>query len=196
MLCSPLSIRIKFYLKVGLSIASLTKTFAQSHRLNQPDNALHIHFRRCHFGTWVRTMYSSLIHLITENSINAAALAPEAKTFKFMIEDSKKGKFYLASASGAGTQDPSKAMDCSLSGDVLKCGGKGFTSFGFGDMVKLSTTGSSKGWSIDSSNTIHWNARPSMRFSVRYQNEMWAEVCPDLHGHFYGQHGDAKAEFI
>jgi hypothetical protein len=114
-----------------------------------------------------------------------------------LLEDPKLGKFYLANASGKGTTDASKALTCELAGDVLKCGGKGFTSFGFGDMVKLSSASGagSGGWSIDSNNQIHWNARSSMKFSMRNGNELWAEVCPDLHGHFAGHHGGATAVF-
>jgi hypothetical protein len=94
-------------------------------------------------------------------------------------------------------QDASKALSCELAGDVLKCGGKGFTSFGLGDMVKLTTvsSGGSGGWSIDGSNNIKWNAKSSLKFSLRNTNEIWAEVCPDTHGHFTGRHGSAKAVY-
>ncbi len=118
------------------------------------------------------------------------------KTFKFQVSDPKLGKWYLADASGRGTQDPSKALTCELAGDSIKCGGKGFASFPVvADMTKLSAGAGSSGWSVDASGNINWTARSNMKFSIRNTNEIWAEVCPDLHGHFAGHHGNAKAVF-
>ncbi len=112
------------------------------------------------------------------------------------MEDPKRGKFFLGGASGTGTQDASKALSCELNGDVIKCGGKGFPNFS-GDMTKLSTTGSSSGWSIDADNNIHWSASPDLKFSIGIgsSTDLWAETCPDTHGHFTGGHGTAKAVY-
>jgi len=109
-----------------------------------------------------------------------------------MVEDPAKGNFYLADATGLGTQDASKALACELSDSVLKCGGKGFPNFS-GDMTKLATTGSSSGWSIDSNDNINWSAKPNMKFTVGMgtANELWAEVCP----HHFTVHGTAKAVY-
>lgn len=128
---------------------------------------------------------------------HAAAIPEASQSFKFQINDPKKGLFYLADASGAGTTDEAEALTCELNADVITCDGKGFPNFQ-GDMTKLSTTGSSSGWSIDSSDNIHWDARPEMKFSVGIgsSNDMYAEVCPDMHGHFTGQHGTAKAVYV
>src|SRR3569833_4609338 len=77
-------------------------------------------------------------------SVHAAAVAT-GKSFKMEIDDPKKGKFYLADATVLATTDASKAMTCELDDDVIKCNGKGFPNYA-GDMVKLATTGNSKGW--------------------------------------------------
>jgi hypothetical protein len=80
-----------------------------------------------------------------------------------------------------------------LTGDVLTCGDKGFPEFQ-GDMTKLETSGSSKGWSIDEEDNITWSARPNMKFSmgIMGDNDVWAEVCP----HHWTTHGTAKAIWI
>lgn len=80
-----------------------------------------------------------------------------------------------------------------LSGDVIKCGGKGFPEFR-GDMVQLATTGNSKGWSIDANDNIQWSARPDIKFSIGIQGQtnVWAETCP----HHWTTHGTAKAEWV
>ncbi|KAH8896535.1 hypothetical protein GQ53DRAFT_838122 [Thozetella sp. PMI_491] len=123
-------------------------------------------------------------------SVSAAAVPAAAKTFKFQVQDPAKGIWYLADATGAGTQDKSKAISCELAGDVIKCGGKGFPEFD-GDMTRLEATGNSTGWSIDASDNIHWNADPDMKFSMGLgsDNDVWAEVCP----HHWSEHGTAKA---
>lgn len=116
-----------------------------------------------------------------------------------MVDDPKKGKFYLADATGLGTQDASKALTCDLTSGVIKCGGKGFAEYPkVGDMLKLATTGSSSGWSIDSSDVIHWSANKNVKFSIGIgsSTDLWAETCPDSHGHFTGQHGTAKAVYV
>jgi hypothetical protein len=116
------------------------------------------------------------------------------KTFNFLVDDPKRGKWYLADAAGMGTQDVSKALACELVADAIKCGGKGFPAFS-GDMTKLSTTGNSAGWSIDEADNIKWSARPNMKFSLGLtatSNELWAEVCP----HHFTDHGTAKAIWI
>ncbi len=104
-----------------------------------------------------------------------------------------KGTWYLADATGAGTQDASKALSCQLTGDVIKCGGMGFPDFE-GDMTKLETSGNSTGWSIDSSNNIQWSAAEDMKFSIGIYGELdvWAEVCP----HDWSEHGTAKAVWV
>ncbi len=92
-------------------------------------------------------------------------------------------------------------MDCELDSDVIKCGGKGFDKYpGFGDMYQLkagSATGST-GWSIDSSDQIHWSAKSKINFDVGIgaDNNLWAETCPDAHGHFVGERGIAKAVWV
>ncbi|KAH8889173.1 hypothetical protein GQ53DRAFT_766871 [Thozetella sp. PMI_491] len=130
-------------------------------------------------------------------SVNAAAVATPGKSFKFQVDDPKKGKFYLADATGVGTQDASKALTCELTGEVITCGGKGFGNY-MGDMVKLATSGSSSGWSIDSSDNIHWSAKANIKFSIGIgsNTDIWAETCPDSHQHFAGQHGTAKAIWV
>ena len=129
-------------------------------------------------------------------SVHAAAVAT-GKSFKMEIDDPKKGKFYLADATGLATTDASKAMTCELDDDVIKCNGKGFPNYA-GDMVKLATTGNSKGWSIDAEDNIKWSAKPNIKFSIGMgsTNSVWAETCPDSHGHFTGQHGTAKAVYV
>ncbi|OAA54364.1 hypothetical protein SPI_08983 [Niveomyces insectorum RCEF 264] len=134
-------------------------------------------------------------------SVHAAAIPAAGKTFKFQIVDPKKGKWFLADSTGAGTQDQSKALDCELDGDVIKCGGKGFDKYpSFGDMYQLTAvnpTGSS-GWTIDTDDTIHWNAKPKLNFDVGIgaDNNLWAENCPDAHGHWTGVRGVAKAVWV
>jgi hypothetical protein len=110
-----------------------------------------------------------------------------------MVIDPTAGNYYLADSTGLGTQDATKALTCELATDVMKCGGKGFPNFS-GDMTRLSTTGSSTGWSIDSNDTIHWSAQPNMKFSVGISGskDLWAEVCP----HHFTTHGEAKAIWI
>jgi hypothetical protein len=75
----------------------------------------------------------------------------------------------------------------------MRCGGKGFPNFS-GDMTKLATTGNSTGWSIDSSDSIHWSAKPNMKFSIGTgsSTDVWAEVCP----HHWTEHGTAKAVWV
>ena len=65
-------------------------------------------------------------------------------------------------------------------------------------MTKLATTGSSTGWSIDATGNISWSARANIKFSIGIgtANELWAETCPDIHGHFSGTRGVAKAVYI
>ncbi|KJR89806.1 uncharacterized protein SPSK_06677 [Sporothrix schenckii 1099-18] len=142
--------------------------------------------------------------------INAAALpaspAAAGKTFKFQIVDPKKGKWFLADATGAGTQDQTKALDCQLAGtanDVLTCGGKAFDKYpNFGDMFQMEASqpvaSGSTGWSIDSDNKVHWNAKPKINFDIGLGSEtnLWAETCPDAHGHWTGERGYAVAVWV
>jgi len=53
----------------------------------------------------------------------------------------------------------------------------------------------SKGWTIDSSDQIHWSARANINFDVGIGDgtDMWAETCPDMHAHWVGKRGIAKA---
>ena len=140
--------------------------------------------------------------LLTAVSVNAAAIRAAAKTFKFQIVDPKKGIWYLADATGAGTQDKSKALDCELAADVLKCGGAGFNDYpSFGDMFQLTaaTKGTgSKGWTIDANDNIKWSAKANINFDVGIgeSNDMWAETCPDMHAHWVGKRGYAKAIWV
>lgn len=115
--------------------------------------------------------------------------------FKFMVDDPKAGKLYLADATGAGTKDAEKALACELVVDVIKCGGKGFPDYPKGgDMLQLATTGNSKGWSIDAKDNILWSANAKMKFSVGINgaSNLWAETCP----HHWTEHGTAKAVWI
>ncbi|CAK7226149.1 hypothetical protein SBRCBS47491_006133 [Sporothrix bragantina] len=139
--------------------------------------------------------------------INAAAVpAAAGKTFKFQIVDPKKGKWFLADATGAGTQDQTKAMDCALAGangDVLTCGNKAFAKYPtVGDMFQMEATvadvsAGSTGWTIDADNKVHWSAKAKINFDVGIgsQNNLWAETCPDAHGHWTGERGYAVAVF-
>ena len=123
------------------------------------------------------------------SSVHAAAVPDPAKTFKFQVDDPKKGKWFLAAA-GAGTQDAAKALVCQLTADVITCGGKGFPTFG-GDMTRLTTTGSSTGWTIDATDNIHWGTNSKMKFSLGSGNDIYAEMC-EHHGF---AHGTAKAVY-
>jgi hypothetical protein len=135
-------------------------------------------------------------------STNAVAIPTAGKTFKFQIIDPTKGKWFLANATGAGTQDPTKALICELASDVLKCGGMGFDDYpSWGDMYQLTATNAtgSTGWSIDSSDNIHWSVdEQKINFDVGIgeSNDLWAETCPDFHGHFVGERGIAKAIWV
>jgi len=65
-------------------------------------------------------------------------------------------------------------------------------------MTKLSTvSGGSSGWSIDANDNIKWSAKSGVRFSIGFggSNDVWAETCPDAHGHFTS-HGTAKAVYV
>ncbi|KAK3369387.1 hypothetical protein B0T24DRAFT_707919 [Lasiosphaeria ovina] len=124
--------------------------------------------------------------------VNAAPVADPAKTFKFLVDDPTKGKYYLADK-GAGTQDISKALTCELTADVIKCGGKGFPGYS-GDMTKLAPGATaSTGWSIDADGGIHWSAASNMKFSLGINGgtDVWAETCP----HHWQTHGTAKAVY-
>ena len=128
--------------------------------------------------------------------MNAVAVSTD-KSFTFQVNDPLTGKWYLSTTSGTATRDASKALICTLSNTVMKCGGKGFPEFS-GDMTLLATDdaeGGSEGWSVDSKDNIDWNAMPDMKFSViEDDNQVWAEVCP--HEHLDGHHGEAKAVYV
>jgi hypothetical protein len=128
--------------------------------------------------------------------VNAIAV-DTGKSFKFEINDPASGKWFLGNADGTATRDASKALVCTLSNTIMKCGGKGFPEFS-GDMTMLATADAeteSNGWSINAKDAIDWNAMEGMRFSViGDDNQVWAEVCP--HEHLDGHHGDAKAVWV
>ena len=68
-------------------------------------------------------------------------------------------------------------------------------------MTRLETAGMAAGWSIDSSNNIHWNVfddgGDNIKFSIlsdpgsEPEWSVWAEICP--HHWDEDQHGTAKA---
>lgn len=125
-------------------------------------------------------------------------LTSSTNAFKFQIVDPKKGKWFLSDATGAGTQDITKALDCAIASGIITCGGKGFDNYPrYGDMYQLtaSSTPGSSGWAIDSDDKILWSAKPKINFDVGINGEtnLWAETCPDAHGHWTGGRGYAKA---
>ncbi|KAK4450228.1 hypothetical protein QBC34DRAFT_379431 [Podospora aff. communis PSN243] len=130
-------------------------------------------------------------------SVNAAVIARQDKTFKFQVQDPKRGKLYLGEG-GASTADETKALVCTLTADVLKCGGKGFQAYPRGgDMMKLTPgTSSAGGWSIDAQDNIAWKATgvtQEIKFSIGLSGatDVYAETCP--HHWASNEHGTAKA---
>lgn len=86
---------------------------------------------------------------------------------------------------------------------MLTCGGKAFDKYpSYGDMFQMEASvaaaSGSTGWSIDSNDTVHWSAKAKINFDVGIgsQTNLWAETCPDAHGHWTGERGYAKAVWV